>query len=89
MPAIYPYPVFARSGGFISYGVDLADLYRRAEDAGITQVMVRPWFGQDTRTAGAEAYRPAIEKFAEPADPQPSYIYLIRSDEQDLPRYNS
>jgi putative tryptophan/tyrosine transport system substrate-binding protein len=22
--------VFARSGGFISYGVDLADLYRRA-----------------------------------------------------------
>src|SRR5215813_9079654 len=30
LPAIYPYPVFARSGGFISYGVDLADLYRRA-----------------------------------------------------------
>jgi len=40
------------------------DLYRRAEDAGITQVMVRPWFGQDTGTAGAEAYRPAIEEFA-------------------------
>jgi putative ABC transport system substrate-binding protein len=30
LPAIYPYPVFARSGGFVSYGVDLADLYRRA-----------------------------------------------------------
>ena len=30
LPAIYPYPVFARNGGFISYGVDLADLYRRA-----------------------------------------------------------
>ena len=30
LPAIYPYPEFARSGGFISYGVDLADLYRRA-----------------------------------------------------------
>ena len=30
LPAIYPYPVFARSGGFISYGVDLADSYRRA-----------------------------------------------------------
>jgi putative tryptophan/tyrosine transport system substrate-binding protein len=30
LPAIYPYSVFARSGGFISYGVDLADLYRRA-----------------------------------------------------------
>jgi hypothetical protein len=40
------------------------DLYRRAEDAGITQVMVRPWFGQDTGTVGAEAYRPAIEEFA-------------------------
>jgi putative ABC transport system substrate-binding protein len=25
LPAIYPYPVFARSGAFISYGVDLAD----------------------------------------------------------------
>jgi len=41
------------------------DVYRRAEDAGITQVMVRPWFGLDTGTVGAEAYRPAIEKFAE------------------------
>jgi putative ABC transport system substrate-binding protein len=30
LPAIYPYPEFARSGGLISYGVDLADLYRRA-----------------------------------------------------------
>jgi putative ABC transport system substrate-binding protein len=30
LPAIYPYPLFARSGGFISYGVDSADLYRRA-----------------------------------------------------------
>src|SRR5215217_9059084 len=41
------------------------DVYRRAEDAGITQVMVRPWFGQDTGAAGAEAYRAAIENFAE------------------------
>jgi putative ABC transport system substrate-binding protein len=30
LPAIYPYPLYARSGGFISYGVDLSDLYRRA-----------------------------------------------------------
>jgi len=30
LPAIYPYPEFGRSGGSISYGVDLADLYRRA-----------------------------------------------------------
>src|SRR5262249_33528520 len=30
LPAIYPYPVFARSGGFFSYGVDLAGLFRRA-----------------------------------------------------------
>ncbi len=41
------------------------DVYRRAEDAGITQVMVRPWFGMDTGTAGAEAYRRSIEEFAE------------------------
>jgi alkanesulfonate monooxygenase SsuD/methylene tetrahydromethanopterin reductase-like flavin-dependent oxidoreductase (luciferase family) len=41
------------------------DVYRRAEDAGITQVMVRPWFGQETGAAGAEAYRSAIEDFAE------------------------
>jgi len=30
LPAIYPYRVFTSNGGFISYGVDLADLYRRA-----------------------------------------------------------
>jgi putative ABC transport system substrate-binding protein len=30
LPAVYPYRVFARGGGFISYGVDLTDLYRRA-----------------------------------------------------------
>jgi putative tryptophan/tyrosine transport system substrate-binding protein len=30
LPAIYPYRLFAASGGFISYGVDLPDLYRQA-----------------------------------------------------------
>jgi putative ABC transport system substrate-binding protein len=30
LPAVYPYGFFARSGGFISYGVDLADQYRQA-----------------------------------------------------------
>jgi ABC-type uncharacterized transport system substrate-binding protein len=30
LPAAYSYPVFARNGGLISYGVDLNDLYRRA-----------------------------------------------------------
>ena len=30
LPAVYPYRVFATGGGFISYGVDLTDLYRRA-----------------------------------------------------------
>jgi putative ABC transport system substrate-binding protein len=30
LPAIYPYRFFAASGGFISYGVDLPDLYRQA-----------------------------------------------------------
>jgi putative ABC transport system substrate-binding protein len=30
LPAIYPYRFHAASGGLISYGVDLADLYRRA-----------------------------------------------------------
>ena len=27
--------------------------------------MVRPWFGIDTGTSGAEAYRGSIEEFAE------------------------
>ena len=30
LPAVYPYRLFATSGGFMSYGIDLADTYRRA-----------------------------------------------------------
>jgi putative ABC transport system substrate-binding protein len=30
LPAVFPYRFFAASGGFISYGVDLPDLYRQA-----------------------------------------------------------
>jgi putative ABC transport system substrate-binding protein len=30
LPAVYPYRFFATSGGFISYGVDLPELYRQA-----------------------------------------------------------
>jgi putative tryptophan/tyrosine transport system substrate-binding protein len=30
LPTVYPYRVFTKAGGFISYGVDLADVYRRA-----------------------------------------------------------
>jgi putative tryptophan/tyrosine transport system substrate-binding protein len=30
LPAVYPYRMFATEGGFISYGVDLPDIYRRA-----------------------------------------------------------
>ena len=30
LPAIYPYRLFANSGGFISYGVDLPERYRQA-----------------------------------------------------------
>jgi putative ABC transport system substrate-binding protein len=30
LPAVYPYRFFATSGGFISYGVNLPDLYREA-----------------------------------------------------------
>ncbi len=38
------------------------DVYRRAEDAGITTVMCRPWLGQG---GGVESYREPIERFAE------------------------
>jgi putative tryptophan/tyrosine transport system substrate-binding protein len=30
LPAVYPYPEFAREGELLSYGVDLLDLYRRS-----------------------------------------------------------
>ena len=30
VPAVYSYSVFAREGGFLSYGVDLVDPWRRA-----------------------------------------------------------
>ena len=32
LPAIYPYRFFAASGGLISYGIDVPDLYRRSAD---------------------------------------------------------
>jgi len=41
------------------------DLYRRAEDAGITAVMCRPWLGQEDGSGGVEGYRESIERFAE------------------------
>jgi probable F420-dependent oxidoreductase len=46
------------------------DLYRRAEDLGITGVMCAPWMGTADVEAGdlkhpAERYRPSIERFAE------------------------
>ena len=30
LPAVYPFPFFVRSGGLMSYGTDITDLYRRA-----------------------------------------------------------
>src|SRR5262245_20091837 len=30
LPAVYPYRMYVASGGLASYGVDIADLYRRA-----------------------------------------------------------
>jgi probable F420-dependent oxidoreductase len=40
------------------------DIYRRAEEAGITTVMCRPWLGLEAG-AGVESYREPIERFAE------------------------
>jgi alkanesulfonate monooxygenase SsuD/methylene tetrahydromethanopterin reductase-like flavin-dependent oxidoreductase (luciferase family) len=41
------------------------DLYKRAEDVGITQVMSAAWMGMDLPPGGAERYREPIERFAE------------------------
>lgn len=42
------------------------DLYKRAEDAGITAVMCAPWIGQvDDQSGDSERYRAPIERFAE------------------------
>jgi putative ABC transport system substrate-binding protein len=30
LPAVYPFPFFAKSGGLVSYGIDSADLFRRS-----------------------------------------------------------
>ncbi len=38
------------------------DLYRRADDLGVTAVMCAPWAGEDVQ---AGDYRPSIERFAE------------------------
>jgi probable F420-dependent oxidoreductase len=55
------------------YDPPAADVYRRAEDAGITGVMCAPWVEVGDIQAGehdqlkqpAERYRPSIERFAE------------------------
>jgi hypothetical protein len=41
------------------------DLYKRAEDAGITAVMSAPWMGADLTDDGPERFREPIERFAE------------------------
>ena len=41
------------------------DLYRRAEEAGITAVMSAPWMGTELPPGGVERYREPIERFAE------------------------
>jgi hypothetical protein len=41
------------------------DLYKRAEDVGITQVMSAPWMGVDLPPGDAERFREPIERFAE------------------------
>ena len=41
------------------------DLYKRAEEVGITQVMSAPWMGVDLPPGGVERYREPIERFAE------------------------
>jgi probable F420-dependent oxidoreductase len=41
------------------------DLYKRAEDAGITQVMSAPWMGVELPAGDVERYRGPIERFAE------------------------
>jgi hypothetical protein len=41
------------------------DLYKRAEDIGITQVMGVPWAGIDLRSGDVERFREPIERFAE------------------------
>ncbi|KUI11665.1 LLM class F420-dependent oxidoreductase [Mycobacterium sp. GA-1285] len=41
------------------------DLYKRAEDVGITAVMCSPWMGMDSEPVGVQWYREPIERFAE------------------------
>lgn len=41
------------------------DLYKRAEDIGITSVMCSPWFGQVSDSGDIGRYREPIERFAE------------------------
>jgi dihydrodipicolinate synthase/N-acetylneuraminate lyase len=41
------------------------DLYKRAEDFGITAVMCAPWAGMDLQAGGPARFREPIERFAE------------------------
>ena len=41
------------------------DLYKRAEDVGITAVMCGPWGGMQMPAGDVERFREPIERFAE------------------------
>src|SRR5688572_14484305 len=49
IPAVYPFRFFAEEGGLVSYGVDVADLFRRA-----AEYVDRILQGQDAGTLPVE-----------------------------------
>jgi ABC-type uncharacterized transport system substrate-binding protein len=58
LPAVYPYPYYAPSGGLISYGPDAADQYRRA--AGYIDRILKGEKPADLPVQAATKYRLAI-----------------------------
>ena len=80
LPAIYPYRHFVTAGGLLSYGVDVASLYRRA--AGYVDRILKGEKPADLPVQNPTKYELAINlKTAKALSIEVPQSVLVRADE--------